>query len=76
MNNVDKLQELLTADITRLDGESQKHKRIYRNGQSVVIFLSAITTIVAGVGLVLQNRDKVIQFSVLCLAVMTTAITS
>jgi hypothetical protein len=74
MNGIDKLLEMLNEDITSHDEQSTRHKKIYRVGQATVITLTAVTTMVAGAGLIFPNRDNVLQFSVLSLTAATTAV--
>ena len=75
-NSAEKLQALLNEDIARFDKESEKHKRIHRRVQTGIITLTAVTAVVAGAGLVVPDADNAIQFAILCLATVTTAVTS
>ncbi|NTW24132.1 MAG: DUF4231 domain-containing protein [Lentimicrobium sp.] len=71
------LRNTLDDDIARFDRESSKHKRLHRKYQRAVIILSAVTTIVAGSGLVLpEESGKALQFTVLCLTASTAAISA
>jgi uncharacterized membrane protein len=70
------LRDSLKKDINRFDAESTKHKRLHRRCQTTAIALTAITTIVAGVGLVLPDSGKAVQFAVLCLTAVTAATVS
>jgi hypothetical protein len=71
------LRNTLDDDIARFDRESSKHKRLHRKYQRAVIILSAVTTIVAGSGLVLpEESGKALQFAVLCLTASTAAISA
>lgn len=72
---VDSLRDMLKENIKRFDVESQKHKRLHRQCQSVLITLGAATTVVAGMGLILpETYGKAIQFAVLCLTAIATAV--
>jgi hypothetical protein len=70
------LREILTADISRFDAESSKHKRIHRRTELAVIASTALTTITAGLGLILDGREREIQFAVLILSTLSAAIVS
>jgi len=70
------LRELLAADIERFDTESTKHKTIHRRGELVVIVTTALTTVIAGLGLVVSGRENQIQYTVLVLSALSTAVTS
>jgi len=76
MSTVGALQEMLKEDIARFDRESTRHKGMFRRTQTAVIALTASTAIVAGLGLILPGLDSAIHFAVLCLAAVTTAVTS
>ena len=77
MTSLDKLHEELQKSISNFSSESNRHKELYRKWQTRLIVLTAGTTIVAGAGLVLPDgSDRTIQFTVLCLATATTAITT
>lgn len=77
MNQIEILQKLLQNDIDRLDRESQRHKRIYRNFQTLIIALTATASIVAGSGLILPERaGKSVQFSIVCLTALSAGVTS
>jgi hypothetical protein len=77
MKGVDILQASLKSEIDRFDKESKKHKKIHRRSQTATIILTAITTIVAGSGLILPDpSDKAVQFVVLCLTASTAAVTA
>lgn len=65
----------LKQEIDRFNSESAKHKKLHRSCQTVLIVLSASTTIVAGMSLVLpESSGKAVQFAVLCLTAITTAV--
>jgi len=71
------LRSSLDQDIARFNIESSKHKRLHRKYQRAVIILSAVTTIVAGSGLILpEESGKALQFAVLCLTASTAAISA
>ena len=53
MRGFEVLLESLEENIQRFDKESTKHKVLHRRFQSGVIALTALTTIVAGAGLIL-----------------------
>ena len=77
MGGVDALLESLRKDITRFDGESAKHKILYRRCETLVIVLTALSSVVAGAGLVLPERTgPYAQFTVLLLTTTTAAISS
>lgn len=68
--------ESLKQDIQRFEQESEKHKTLYRRSQTATILLTAITTIVAGAGLILpETSARGIQFTVLCLTATSAAVT-
>jgi hypothetical protein len=72
-SKVEKFIKMLDEDIKRLDGEANRHKDMHRGVRTAVIVLSAITTVVAGAGLVLPDSRNFIQFFVLVLSAGATA---
>lgn len=72
-SKVKEFMEMLDDDIKRLDGEANRHKDMYRGVRTAVIVLSAITTVVAGAGLVFPDSRNFIQFFVLTLSAGATA---
>jgi Protein of unknown function (DUF4231) len=77
MNAFETLLGSLDADICRFDRESKKHKALHRRCQTGVIALTALTTIVAGAGLILpESSGRAVQFAVLCLTAVTAAVTA
>ena len=65
----------MKQEIARFDAESTKHKHLHRRCQTLLIALTAATTIVAGTSLVLpESSGKAVQFAVLCLTAVTTAV--
>ncbi|MHC1774028.1 MAG: DUF4231 domain-containing protein [Lentimicrobium sp.] len=76
-NGIASLRTSLDADITRFNDESSRHKQLHRRYQRAVIILTAVTTVVAGSGLILPTESgKVVQFAVLCLTASTAAISA
>lgn len=74
---IESLLTSLDADITRFSDESSRHKRMHRGYQHAVIILTAVTTVVAGSGLILPTESgKIVQFAVLCLTASTAAISA
>jgi len=69
------LRQALNRDVRRFDTEATKHKLIYRSCALVVIVLSTMTTITASLGLLLDQRyGRTIQFTVVALTAITTAV--
>ncbi len=66
----------LEDNIQRFDRESDKHKRLYRRCQNLVIGLTAVTSVVAGLGLLLPGGERYSQFAVLCLSAGVSAVTA
>ncbi|MBK6964372.1 MAG: DUF4231 domain-containing protein [Bacteroidales bacterium] len=77
ITGIESLRSSLDLDITRFSDESSKHKRLHRKYQRAVIILTAVTTVVAGSGLILPTESgKIVQFAVLCLTASTAAISA
>ena len=77
ITGIESLRSSLDIDITRFNDESSKHKRLHRRYQRGVIILTAVTTVVAGSGLILPTESgKIVQFAVLCLTASTAAISA
>lgn len=76
MSAHEKLQELLDSEIHRFDGESTKHKKIHRRCQLVLIALTALSSIISGIGLLLPESGTQIQFVVLVTTTLATAVTA
>lgn len=75
MNGLTKLRELLKANIDRFNIESQKHKDLHRTCATSTIVLTAATTIVASLGLILaKSHGRTLQFAVVVLTATTTAV--
>lgn len=71
------LRSSLERDILRFDTESGKHKRLHRTYQRGIIILTAVTTVVAGSGLILPEQSgRIVQFIVLCLTATSAAISA
>ena len=78
MERLEKLLDILEKDIDRFNDESKKHKRIFRSAQTIVICLTAVTTVTAGAGLLITDAagKNIIQFCVLALSATVTGLTS
>lgn len=77
MSGLEKLTEQLKEDIKRFDEDSKKHKSLHRRSQTALIFLTASTTIVSGLGLLLpESKSKAIQFAVLCLTAVSVSLSA
>jgi Protein of unknown function (DUF4231) len=77
MNGLEFLRKSLEDEIDRFSVESKKHKRIYRVSQTGIIGLTFATTIAAASGLAFDHvTAKHIQFIVLCLSALTSAISA
>ena len=74
--SVECLREMLDTEICRFDRESTQHKTIYRRSEFVVVLTTAMTTVTAGLGLVIPGGERQTQFAVLVLSALTTAATS
>jgi hypothetical protein len=75
MPGIEWFRETLKEEIARFDAESTKHKKLHRRCQTGLIALTAITTIVAGMSLILpESSGKAVQFAVICLTAITTAV--
>ena len=72
----EKLRAQLLHDIGRFNDESKKHKAIHRRAEIIVIAASALTTIISGIGLALDGRQHQIQFIILVLSTISSAVTS
>jgi len=77
MSGSEILHKFMDDDINHFDFESKKHKKLYRLGRTMVISLTALTTITAGIGLILpESSIRVTQFGVLCLTAITTGVSA
>lgn len=75
--SLDVLQSSLTIEIDRLDKESTRHKHLHRRGQTGVIILTSVTTIVAATALIVSaERAKYVQFAVVCLTAVSAGLAS
>ena len=68
------LVTLLDAEIARFDKESNKHKSIHRRSQGTLIACSAISSVIAGSGLLFPDSGRQIQFLVLVTTTLTTSV--
>jgi hypothetical protein len=76
-SGIEALRKSLKEDISRFETESTRHKRLHRACQTGVIVLTAITTVVAGAGLILpEQTGKAVQFAVLCLTATTAGLSA
>jgi hypothetical protein len=76
MSGYETLKEMLAENIKRLNDESRRHKNIHRFSQTAIIFLTALTSIVAGSSLILPDQSsKAVQFTVLFLTSVSAAVT-
>ena len=76
-SGIEALRNSLDRDILRFDKESCRHKGLHRNYQRGIIIITAITTVVAGSGLILPEQSgRIVQFIVLCLTATTAAISA
>jgi hypothetical protein len=76
-NGITKLRKVLVEEIERFNTHSEKHKKRHRHLQLAVVVLTAVTTVVAGAGLIApQGSNNYVQFVVLMLAAATTAVSS
>jgi hypothetical protein len=69
------LEASLKKEIAHFHSESEKHKRIDRASRTAAIVLSALTTVVAAVGLHWHENQETIQFVVLCSTTLMAAVT-
>lgn len=71
----EEFKKCLNEEVERFKTESTRHKALHRRCQTVIIALTAFTTIVAGAGLVLpKSAAPAAQFSVVCLTAASTAV--
>jgi len=76
MDEHNKLLSLIDAEIQRFKDESEKHKRIHRRCQLILIALTALSAIISGSGLLLPDWSKQIEFLVLVTTTLATALTA
>jgi hypothetical protein len=76
-NRAGALRQILKAEIHRFDGQATRHKKMHRRLASSVIILTAATTILAAFGLAVEQRyGRNIQFGVVALTAVTTAVSA
>lgn len=74
MDGLAKLRDLLKTDKDRFDSESKKHKHLHRNCAVSAIALTGATTVVASLGLILdESLGRTLQFVIVVLTSTTTA---
>lgn len=72
------LESLLAEEITRFNGESNKHKKLFRWIQFWIIVLTALSASVSGLAILLPDpvEARFLQFGVLMITATISAITA